>query len=192
MHISVYTSIPIAQFITPPPPPPCHFPTLVSIRLFSTSVSQLLPCKPVHLNHFSRFHIHAVFYFLTRFLISESTFSQLIQLFFGLVLHEFIDLTKLESFLRLSSRTHTHTHTHIHFSKYLQQTLGYIRTTSLCCLGQGWGSPLSPSKNPDRICWSISETSKQKPQPYKHRCSSKENWVSYVKLSVSTEIQGIW
>ena len=116
MHISVYTSIPIAQFITPPPPPPCHFPTLVSIRLFSTSVSQLLPCKPVHLNHFSRFHIHAVFYFLTRFLISESTFSQLIQLFFGLVLHEFIDLTKLESFLRLSSRTHTHTHTHTYIS----------------------------------------------------------------------------
>ena len=41
-------SIPISQFITPPPPP-CHFPRLVSIRLFSTSVSLFLPCKPVHL-----------------------------------------------------------------------------------------------------------------------------------------------
>ena len=36
-------SIPISQFI--PPPPPRHFPPLVSIRLFSTSVSQFLPCK---------------------------------------------------------------------------------------------------------------------------------------------------
>ena len=41
IHISVYMSIPIAQFITPPPPR-C-FPPLVSIRLFSTSVSQFLP-----------------------------------------------------------------------------------------------------------------------------------------------------
>ena len=51
IHISVYMSIPISQFITPPP---AHrrFPPLVSICLFSTSVSQLLPCKPVHLYHF--------------------------------------------------------------------------------------------------------------------------------------------
>ena len=39
IHISVYMSIPISQFIPPPPPPPCRFPPLVSIRLFSTSVS---------------------------------------------------------------------------------------------------------------------------------------------------------
>ena len=32
---------------------------LVSIRLFSTSVSLFLPCKPVHLYHFSSFHIYA-------------------------------------------------------------------------------------------------------------------------------------
>ena len=43
-----------------PTPTPHGFPTLVSIRLFSTSVSQLLPCKPVHLYHFSTFHIYAL------------------------------------------------------------------------------------------------------------------------------------
>ena len=41
---------------------PLPLPPLVSIRLFSTSVSQLLPCKPVHLYHFSRFHIYALIY----------------------------------------------------------------------------------------------------------------------------------
>ena len=55
-------SIPISQFITPPPPPPHHFPSLVSVHLFSTSVSRFLPCKPVHLYHYSRFHIHALIY----------------------------------------------------------------------------------------------------------------------------------
>ena len=39
-----------------------RFPPLVSIRLFSTSVSLFLPCKPVHLYHFSRFHIYALIY----------------------------------------------------------------------------------------------------------------------------------
>ena len=62
IHISVYMSIPITQFITPPPPPPRHFTPLVSIRLFSISVSQFLPCTPVHLYHFSRFHIYALIY----------------------------------------------------------------------------------------------------------------------------------
>ena len=60
IHISVYVSIPISQFNTPPPP--CNFSPLVSIRLFSTSVSQFLPCKPVHLYHFSRFYIYALIY----------------------------------------------------------------------------------------------------------------------------------
>ena len=41
---------------TTTPHPPC-FPTLVSISLFSASVSLFLHCKPVHLYHFSRFHI---------------------------------------------------------------------------------------------------------------------------------------
>ena len=50
-HITVYMSVPIAQFSTPPSPPHRSFPPLVSIRLFSTSVSQLLPWKPVHLYH---------------------------------------------------------------------------------------------------------------------------------------------
>ena len=61
-HISIYMSIPISQFITAPQPTPCHFPTLVSIHLFSTSVSLFLPCKLVHLYHFSRFHIYALIY----------------------------------------------------------------------------------------------------------------------------------
>ena len=53
-------SIPISQFI--PPPPPRHFAPLVSICLFSTSVSLFLSCKPVHLYHFSRFHVYALIY----------------------------------------------------------------------------------------------------------------------------------
>ena len=61
IHISVYMSIPISQFI-PPPPSPCHFPPLVSMSLFSTSVSLFLPCKPVHLYHLSRFHIYVLIY----------------------------------------------------------------------------------------------------------------------------------
>ena len=60
-HISVYTSIPISQFI-PPPPPPATFPPWCPLSLFSTSVSLFLPCKPVHLYHFSRFHIYALIY----------------------------------------------------------------------------------------------------------------------------------
>ena len=43
-------------------PSPTTFPPLVSIRLFSTSVSQFLPCKLVHLYYFSRFHIYALIY----------------------------------------------------------------------------------------------------------------------------------
>ena len=39
-----------------------HFPHLVSIRLFSTSVSLFLPCKLVHLYHFSRFHTYELIY----------------------------------------------------------------------------------------------------------------------------------
>ena len=61
IHISVYMSIQISQFITPSPPPH-RFPRLVSMCLFSTSVSQFLPYKLVHLYHFSRFHIHALTY----------------------------------------------------------------------------------------------------------------------------------
>ena len=62
IHISVYMSTPIAQFIIPPPPPPRRFPPLVSIHLFSASVSQFLHCKLLHLYHFSRFHIYALIY----------------------------------------------------------------------------------------------------------------------------------
>ena len=58
-------SIPISQFTTAPPR--C-FPPLVSIRLFSTSVSLFLPCKPVHLYYFSRFHIYVLIYNIFPFL----------------------------------------------------------------------------------------------------------------------------
>ena len=58
IHISVYMSIPITQFSTPPLPPTSGFPPLVSICLFSTSVSQFLPCKLAHLYHFS--HLYQV------------------------------------------------------------------------------------------------------------------------------------
>ena len=61
IHISVYMSIPTYQFI-PPPHPPRHFPSLVSIHFFSTSLLLFLPCKLVHLYHFSRFHIYALIY----------------------------------------------------------------------------------------------------------------------------------
>ena len=50
-------STPISQFISPPHH---HFTPLVSIRLFSTSVSLFLPCKPVHLYHFSRLRIYVL------------------------------------------------------------------------------------------------------------------------------------
>ena len=41
---------------------PLSLSPLVSIRLFSTSLSLFLPSKPVHLYHFSRFHIYALIY----------------------------------------------------------------------------------------------------------------------------------
>ena len=62
VHISVYMSIPISHFIPPPPPSPTHFSPMVFICLFSTSVSLFLLCKPVHLYHFSRFHIYVLIY----------------------------------------------------------------------------------------------------------------------------------
>ena len=63
IHNSVYVSIPISQFIRAlPPPTTATYPPSVSICLFSTSVSQFLSCKTVHLYHFSRFHIYALIY----------------------------------------------------------------------------------------------------------------------------------
>ena len=57
--IHVNPNLPIHHTTTTSP----HcFPPLVSVRLFSTSVSQLLPYKPVHLYHFSRFHVHTLLY----------------------------------------------------------------------------------------------------------------------------------
>ena len=49
-------SISISQFIPPP------LSLLVTISLLSISVTLFLPCKPVYLYHFSRFHIYALIY----------------------------------------------------------------------------------------------------------------------------------
>ena len=65
----VYMSIPISEFIPPP-----FFPALVSVHLFSTSVSLFLLCKQIHLYHFSRFHIYALIYD-TRFSLSDLFYS---------------------------------------------------------------------------------------------------------------------
>ena len=52
IHISVYMSIPTSQFITPLAPPLVVFSPWCPYVFFSTSVSQFLLCKPVHLYHF--------------------------------------------------------------------------------------------------------------------------------------------
>ena len=52
--VYIYLNIPI--YLTTPPPP------LVSIRLFSMSVSLFLLCKNVLLYSFSRFHIYVLIY----------------------------------------------------------------------------------------------------------------------------------
>ena len=62
IHISVYMSTPISKFIPLPPTPPPHFPHFGSTCLLSTSVFLFLPCSPVHLYHFSRFHIYMLIY----------------------------------------------------------------------------------------------------------------------------------
>ena len=94
--------------------------------------------KNIFYTHFSL----RIFYFLTCFLITATTFSQHIQLLSALILHECMDFTKLESFPNLNSLdgivcayTDTHTHTHMHI--FLQQTLAFIWTTSLCFWGAG-------------------------------------------------------
>lgn len=154
--------------------------------------------KNIFYTHFSL----RIFYFLTCFLITESTFSQHIQLFSALILHECMDFTKLESFPNLNSLdrivcAYTDTHTHTHMNIFLQQTLAFNKLLPSYGLhpcafgGQEWESPLGLSKNPDKIWRSISEVSEQNLQSYKHRCSYKESWMNYFKLSVSAEIHGI-
>ena len=53
IYSSGYMPTSVSQFMPPPSP-------LVSIHLFSMSVSLFLPCKQVYLYHFSRFHIYAL------------------------------------------------------------------------------------------------------------------------------------
>ena len=59
-YILVYICQSKSPNSSPCAPPPVS--PLVSIRLFSTFVSLFLPCKPVHLYHFSRFHVYALIY----------------------------------------------------------------------------------------------------------------------------------
>ena len=88
-------SIAISQFIQPPPP---RFSPLVSIRFFSTSVSLFLPCKPVHLYHFSRFQIHALIYDIC------FTLSDLLQsVWQSLGPSTSLQMTQFHSFLWLSN-----------------------------------------------------------------------------------------
>ena len=56
-------SFPVSQFLSPPT---SH---LVSIYLFSASVSLFLLCKYDHLFHFSRFHIYTLIYNTSLFLL---------------------------------------------------------------------------------------------------------------------------
>ena len=61
IHISVYMSITISQFTPQPPTPPPAFPPWCPY-ICSLHVSLFLPCKPLHLYHFSTFHIYALIY----------------------------------------------------------------------------------------------------------------------------------
>ena len=62
IHMTVYMSVPISQFITPPSPTPSEASPAWCPYVGSLHLSQLLRCKPVHLYHFSTFHIHALTY----------------------------------------------------------------------------------------------------------------------------------
>ena len=95
INISVYMSISIAQFSTPPPPPlsPLGVHTFVS-----ASVSQFLPWKPVHLYHFSSFHIYALIYDIC-FSLSDLLHS----VWQSLDPSTSLQMTQFRSFLRLSN-----------------------------------------------------------------------------------------
>ena len=93
IHISVYMSLPLSQFIPHP-----HFAPLASICLFSTSVSLFLPCKPVHLYHFSRFHISALIYDIC-FSLSDLLHS----VWQSLDPSTYLQMTQFRSFLWLSN-----------------------------------------------------------------------------------------
>ena len=60
IQISVYMSIPISQFITPPPPSPLSPLGVHTFVLYICVSNSAL--KPVNLYHFSRFHTYALIY----------------------------------------------------------------------------------------------------------------------------------
>ena len=98
IHISVYMSIPISQFIpTPPPPAPTFLPWCPYV-LFSTSVSLFLSCKPVHLYHFSIFHIYVLIHNI-RFSLSNLLHS----VWQSLGPSTCLQMTQFPSFLWLSN-----------------------------------------------------------------------------------------
>ena len=76
INIYIYTNPNLQIHPTTTTPITLGFPLLVSICVFSTPVSLFLPCKPVRLYHFSRFHIYALIYgicfFLTYFTLYDT------------------------------------------------------------------------------------------------------------------------
>lgn len=137
--------------------------------------------KNIFYTHFSL----RIFYFLTCFLITESTFSQHIQLFSALILHECMDFTKLKSFSNLNSLDRIvciHRHTYAHISP----TNSCLHINYIPVLFRaGVGISTRPIQEPSYNMEIISEVSEQKLQPYECRHSYKERWMNYFKLSVS-------
>jgi len=88
----VCASIPTSQFL------PSSLPPLVSIHLFSTSVSLFLFCKYDHQYHFSRFHIYALMHNIY-FSLSDLLHS----VWSSLGLSTSLQMTQFHSFLWLSN-----------------------------------------------------------------------------------------
>ena len=129
-------SIPIFRCIAPPPPP-CHFPPLVSIHLFSTSMSLFLPCKPVHLYHFSRFHIYGI----TTYDICFSLSDLLHSVWQSLDPSTSLQITQFHSFLWLSNVplyicTTSSLSIHLLMGMWLLPWSGYCKE----CCNEHWGA----------------------------------------------------
>ena len=62
IHISVYMSIPVSQFITPPPHPPAAFPPWCSYVCSLHLCLYFCFVNKIVYTNFSRFHIYALIY----------------------------------------------------------------------------------------------------------------------------------